>query len=244
LSPSIAEPIPNSPLSNPTSILESPDDLTPTANVFQPPVSHSPLGDDISLAAVTPSTSASAPEHISRCSSSSLPSTSPVSSAASALLVPPESESHHRSHSLPSHSNDVYVVEKIARGKVDLIPDPASIFPVSASSKSTATTTVSAPDLPRRGYSLDLTSPNTNTNGSGTKSSNGGSKIRRSISEFLHFGASSRIRRQSIPLPFKSRRGTTSSGTPAGVMRQNLQEVSRAEGELENGWEDVREDLM
>jgi hypothetical protein len=129
------------------------------------------------------------------------------------------------------------------RGKADLIPDPASIFPASASSKSTATTTVSAPDLSRRGYSLELTSPNISINGSGTKSLNGGSKIRRSISEFLHFGASSRIRRQSVPLLFKSRSVATSSGIPAGVMRENLREVSRGEGGLENGWEDVREDL-
>ena len=49
------------------------------------------------------------------------------------------------------------MVEKIARGKVDLIPDPASIFRASASSKSTAATTVFAPDLSRRGCSLELT---------------------------------------------------------------------------------------
>ena len=238
LSPLIAELIPNSPLStgSPTSISESHTPLAPTTNESQPPVSQSPLGDDISLAAVTPS----APEHISRRSSSSLPSSSPASSAASTLLIPPESE--HRPQSPPSHSNDAHVVEKVARGKVDLIPDPASIFPVSAS-KSTTTTTASAPDLSRRGYSLDLTSPNTSIKSSGAKSLNGGSKIRRSISEFLHFGASSRIRRQSVPLPFRSRSGATSSGTPAGVMRQNLRDVSRVEGELENGWEDVREDL-
>jgi hypothetical protein len=100
---------------------------------------------------------------------------------------------------------------------------------------------VSAPDLSRRGYSLELMSPNISINSSGTKSLNGGSKIRRSISEFLHFGASSRIRRQSVPFPFKTYSGATS--TPARVMRQNLREVS-GEGELENGWEDVRgEDL-
>ena len=102
---------------------------------------------------------------------------------------------------------------------------------------------MSAPDLPRRGYSLDLTSPTISINGSGAKSLHGGSKIRRSLSEFLHFGANSRIRRQSIPLPFKSRSGGAGLETPAGVMRQNLPEVSRAEGGLENGWEDVREDL-
>ncbi|KAF8500510.1 root hair defective 3 GTP-binding protein-domain-containing protein [Russula emetica] len=157
-------------------------------------------------------------------SSSSLPLSSPGSSAASTLLIPLESESYHRPQSSPSHSTgDVHVVEKIARGKVGLIPDPASIFPASASSKLMATTTVSAPDLSRCGYSLELTSANTSINSSGTKSPlNGGSKIRRSISEFLHFGASSRIRRQSVPLPFKS--------------------LSRGEGALENGWEDVRED--
>ena len=233
MSPFIAEPTPNSPLSNPTSI-------TPTTDV--PQRSVSPLGDDISLAAVTPSTSTSTPEHISRRSSSSLPSTFPVSSAASTPSIPPESESYRRPHSLPSNSNNTHVVERIARGDVDLIPDPASIFPVSASSKSTTTTTASAPDLSRRGYSLDFSAPNTSINGSGTKSLNGGSKIRRSISEFLHFGASSRIRRQSAPLSLKSRSGKTSSGTPAGVMRQNWEE-SQAEGGLENGWEDVREDL-
>ncbi|KAF8491710.1 hypothetical protein F5888DRAFT_1861224 [Russula emetica] len=239
-----AEPLCNSPLSNPTSMPESQAPPTPTTNVSQPPVSPSPLGDDISLAAVMPSTSASTPEHISQRSSSSLPSSSPGSSAASTLLIPPESESYHRPQSSPSHSTgDVHVVEKIARGKVGLIPDPASIFPASASSKSMATTTVSAPDLSRRSYSLELTSANTSINSSGTKSPlNGGSKIRRSISEFLHFGASSRIRRQSVPLPFKSCSGTTSSGTPAGIMRQNLPEVSRGEGALENRWEDVRED--
>ena len=238
LSHFIAEHIPNSPLSNPTTILEPHAPPTPTTNVSQPDVSLSPLGDDISLAAVAPSTPASTPEHISRRSSNSLPSTSPVSSTVSTLLIPPESESHHRPESPPSDSNDTHVVETITRGKVDLIPDPASIFPASASSKSAATTTVSAPDLSRRGYSLELTSPNTSINDSGTKSLNGSSKIRRSISEFLHFGASSRIRRQSIHLPFKSR-GRASSGTSAGVMRQNLRE----EGGLENGWEDVREDL-
>jgi hypothetical protein len=242
MSPFIAEPIPKPPLSSPTSIQELQAPPTPTTNISQSPVSLSPLGDDISHAAVAPSTSASTPEHISRRSSSSLPSTS-VSSAASTLLVPPESESHHRLQSLPSDSNDAHVVETIARGKVDLIPDPASIFPTSASSKSTATTTVSAPDLSRRGHSLELTSPNASINGSGTKSLKGGSKIRRSLSEFLHFGASSRIRHQSVPLPLKSCSGATSSGTPAGVMRQNLPEVSRGEGGLENGWEDVREDL-
>jgi hypothetical protein len=238
-----AEPIPKPPLSSPTSIQESQAPPTPTTNISQSPVSLSPLGDDRSLAAVAPSTSASTPEHISRRPSSSLPSTSSVSSAASTLLVHPESESHHRPQSPPSDSNDAHVVETIARGKVDLIPDPASIFPTSASSKSTATTTVSAPDLSRRGHSLELTSPNASINGSGTKSLKGGSKIRRSLSEFLHFGASSRIRHQSVPLPLKSCSGATSSGTPAGVMRQNLREVSRGEGGLENGWEDVREDL-
>lgn len=238
-----AEPIPHSTLSNPTSMPESQVLPTPTTNVSQPPATLSPLGDNISLPAIAPSTSVSTPEHISRRSSSSLPSTSPVSSAACTLLIPPESESHHRLQSPPPHSNDAHVVEKIARGKVDLIPDPASIFPASASSKSTATTTVSAPDLSRRDYSLELTPPDTSINGSGTKSLNGGSKIRRSISEFLHFGASSRIRRQSFSLPFKSRSGTTSSGNRAGVTRENLREVSRVEGGLENGWEDVREDL-
>ncbi|KAF8496384.1 root hair defective 3 GTP-binding protein-domain-containing protein [Russula emetica] len=239
-----SEPLPNSLLSNPTSIPESQAPPMPTTNVSQPPVSPSPLGDDISLAAVTPSTSASTPEHISRCSSSSLPSSSPGSSAASTLLIPLESELHHRPQSSPSHSTgDVHVVEKIARGKVGLIPDPASIFPASASSKSMATTTVSVPDLSRRGYSLELTFANTSINSSGTKSPlNGGSKIRRSISEFLHFSASSRIRRQSVPLPFKSCSGTTSSGAVAGIMRQNLPEVSWGEGALENRWEDVRED--
>ena len=234
LSPFIAEPIPDSPLSNPP---------TPTTNVWQRPVSLSPLGDDMSLGAVAPLTSVSTLEHVSRRSSSSLPSTSPVLSAVSTLLIPPESESHRRPQFPPSHSNDVHVVEKAARGKVDLIPDPASILPASASFKSTATTTVSAPDLSRRGCSMELRSSNTSINGSGTKSLNGGSKIRRSISEFLHFGASSRIRRQSVPLLFKSRSGATSSGTAAGVMRQNIPEVSRGEGGLENGWEDVREDL-
>ena len=241
MSPFIAEPIPNSPPSNPTSIPESQAPPTPTANALQPPESPSPLRDDIPLTAVAPSASASTPEHISRRSSSSIPPTSPVSPAASALLTPPESDPHHRSQSPPSHSNGVHVVEKIARGKVDLIPDPASIFPASASSKSTATTTVSAPDLPRRGYSLELTSPNISINGSRTKSLDGGSKIRRSIGEFLHFGASSRIHRQSVPLLFKSRSKATSSGTPDGVIQQNLREVSR--GGLENGWEDVCEDL-
>ncbi|KAF8490518.1 hypothetical protein F5888DRAFT_1807995 [Russula emetica] len=90
-----AEPLPNSPLSNPTSIPESQAPPTPTTNISQLPVSPSPLGDDISLAAVMPSTSASTPEHISRRSSSSLPSSSPGSSTASTLLIPLESESHH-----------------------------------------------------------------------------------------------------------------------------------------------------
>jgi hypothetical protein len=146
LSPFIAEAIPNSPLnsplSNPTSIPESQVPLTPTTIVSQPPVPHSPLGDDISIAAVTPS----APGHISRRSSTSLPPTSPVSSASSTLSIPPESESNPQ----PFHSNDAHAVEKTARGKADSIPDPASIFPVSASSKSTATTTVSAPELSTR----------------------------------------------------------------------------------------------
>ena len=239
----IAEFTHNSPLSNPTSIPES-QAPTPTTDVSQPPVSPSPLRDDISLAAVAPSTSAFIPEHISRRSSSSLPSTSPVSSAASTLLILPESESQHRPQSPPSHSDDAHAVEKIARGKVDLIPDPASIFPVSAFSKSTATTAVSAPDLSRRGYSLELTSPGISINGGSIKSLNGGSKIRRSISEFLHFGASSRIRRQSVPFPFKSRTQVTSSGTPAGVMQQNLRGELRTDNGLENGWEDVREDNL
>lgn len=242
LSPFIAEPIPNSPLSNGTSIPESQVPPTPITNVPQSPASPSLLGDDISIAAVTPSTSASTPEYLSRQSSSSLPPTSPVSSAASTLSILLESESHHRPQSPPLHFNDTHVAGKIAQGKADLIPDPASIFPASASSKSTATTTVSAPDLSRRGYSLELTSPNTSINRSGSKSLDGGSKIRRSLSEFLHFGASPRIRRRTVPLFFKSRSRPTSSGTLVGVMRQNLREVS-GEGGLENEWEDVRDEL-
>lgn len=101
---------------------------------------------------------------------------------------------------------------------------------------------MSAPDLSRRGYSLELTSPNTSINRSGSKSLDGGSKIRRSLSEFLHFGASPRIRRRTVPLFFKSRSRPTSSGTLVGVMRQNLREVS-GEGGLENEWEDVRDEL-
>lgn len=243
LSPFIAEPIPSSPLSNGTFISESQDPPTPTTNVSQSPASPLLLGDDISIAAVTPSTSGSTPEYISRQSSSSLPLTSPVSSAASTLLIPLESEPHHRLQSPPLHSNDTHVAEKIARGKADLIPDPASIFPASASSKSTATTNVSAPDLSRSSYSLELTSPNTSINGSGSKSLDGGSKIRRSLSEFLHFGSKPRIRRRTVPLLFKPRSGSTSSGIPAGIMRQNLREVS-GEGGFENEWEDVREYLI
>jgi hypothetical protein len=98
-----------------------------------------------------------------------------------------------------------------------------------------ATTATSAPDLSRRGYSLELTSLRTSTNGGNTKSQNGGSKIRRSIGEFLHFGAGSRIRRQSVPLSFNSHSGATGLGTGAG-------EESQGEGGLENGWEDVRSD--
>lgn len=54
----------------------------------------------------------------------------------------------------------------------------------------------------------------TSIDGSDTKSLDGGSKILRSISEFLHFGASLRVRRQSVPLSFNSRSGATSSETP------------------------------
>ncbi|KAH9977439.1 hypothetical protein BJV77DRAFT_967989, partial [Russula vinacea] len=72
----------------------------------------------------------------------------------------------------------------------------------------------------------------------------GGSKIRRSISEFLHLGTGSRIRRQSVPLPFKSRGGATSLGTMASVVRQDLLEESRGEDGLENGWEDTWSEIM
>ena len=92
----------------------------------------------------------------------------------------------------------------------------------------------------RRGYSLELTSLSASTNGGRTKSQNGGSKIRRSISEFLHFGTGSRIRRQSVPLSFKSRSEATSLGTGAGAIQQDLREESQEEVGL--GWEDVRSD--
>ena len=59
LSPFIAEPILDSPLSNPTSIPESHAPPTPTVNALQSPESPSPLGDDISLASVAPLASAS-----------------------------------------------------------------------------------------------------------------------------------------------------------------------------------------
>jgi hypothetical protein len=243
LSPSlfIAEPSPHSPLSNPASIPEAQASPTPETNVSQPTISPSPLG---ALAAVALSTPASTPEHISRPSSCSLPLASLVPSAADTLMIPPESEFHHQPQTPPPQSSDihVHVEEKITRGNVDLIPDPASIFPVSTSSKSTPTTAASAPDLSRRGYSLELMPSSTSTNGGGSKSQKGGSKIRRSISEFLHFGTGPRIRRQSVPLPFKSRSGATTLGTAASIIQQDLQEELRGEGGLENGWEDVRED--
>jgi hypothetical protein len=237
LSPSlfIAEPSPHSSLSNPASIPESQASPTPKTNVLQPTVSPSPPGDDISLAAVALSTSASTPEHVSQRSFSSL---SLTSSAASKLMIPPEPELHHEPRTPPLLSIDIYVEEKIARGKVDLIPDPASDFRISTSSELT-TTAASAPDLSRRGYSLELTSSSTSTNGGGTKLQNGGSKIRRSISEF-----GSRIRRQSIPLPFKSGSGATRLGTAGRIIRQDLREESRGEDGLESGWEDVREDKV
>lgn len=242
----IAELSPHSSLSNSTSIPESQAPPTPKTNVLQTPISPSPVGDDISLAAVVPqvvpSASVSTPNHISRCSSSSLPLTSPVRSALATPIISLESESHHQPQSPLSQSSDTHLEEKVAQGKVDLIPDPASIFPVSTASKSTATTAASAPDLSRRGYSLELTSLRTSTNGGNAKSQNGGSKIRRSISEFLHFGASSRIRRQSVPLSFNSHSGATGLGTGASVIRPDLREESQGEVGLENGWEDVRSD--
>lgn len=154
-------------------------------------------------------------------------------------MIPTESESHEQLQSPLSQSSDIHVEEKIPQGKDDLIPDPALIFPVSTSSESTATSTTSAPDLSRRGYSLELTS--LSTSGS-TKSQKGGSKIRRSISEFLHFGTGSRIRRQSVPLSLRSRSVATNLETGASILRQDLPEESRGEDGLENGWEDVRSD--
>ncbi|KAI0295631.1 hypothetical protein B0F90DRAFT_1142551 [Multifurca ochricompacta] len=91
----------------------------------------------------------------------------------------------------------------------DLIPDPASIFAPTLRTTTTTTTTAtttttttttssslsttstgtatSGPDLDdRRGHSLDL--PSSKGNGGKENSHHAGAKIRRSISELLHFG--------------------------------------------------------
>ncbi|KAH9959724.1 hypothetical protein BJV74DRAFT_799926 [Russula compacta] len=211
---------------------------TPKADTSQPQAF--PLGDDMSLAAVESSASASTPEQASWRSSSSLPSASAVPSVASILTLPLSSESHYQSQPLYPQSNGPNAGENVAQ-EVDLLPDPASIFSAIASSESTATTSASALDLSQRGHSLDLLSPS--TNGGGSRQQNEGSKIRRSISEFLHFSNGSRTRRRSVRLSFKGRRKATGSGAATtSAIRQELLEESQGGERLENGWEDARED--
>lgn len=238
----IAEPPPHTHLSIPASSPKSQGLQalpTPKADASQPRAF--PLGDVMSLANVAPSVSASTPEQASWRSSSSLPSTSAVPSVASILTFPLSSESHYQSQPLYPQSNGTNAGEKVAR-EVDLLPDPASIFSAIASSDSTTTTSASVPDLFRRGHSLDLPSPSTNGGGS-SKQQNEGSKIRRSISELLHFGSGSRTRRRSVRLSFKGRSKATGLGTATtSAIRQELLEESQGGERLENGWEDARED--
>ena len=178
------------------------------------------LGNDMSLAEPPPPTSASTPAQPSQRSSVSLPPTSAIPLTAFTLISPPSLESHHQPQLPRSQTSGSDVGEQVARGP-DPLPDPASIFTATESSVSTAPATASAPTLPRRGHSLGLPSPSAD---GGSKQLTGGSKIRRSISDLLHLGSSSRKRRRSVPLPFKGRSWAMGSDPSPSAIRQDLRE--------------------
>jgi hypothetical protein len=145
------------------------------------------------------------------------------------------SDSRHQPQSSESQYSDTDAGEQVSC-ELDLIRDPASIFTAIASSESTATTAGSAPNLPRRGHSLELPSPSANAS---SNQHTGASKIRRSLSELLYFGTGSRTRRRSVPLPLKGCGWALGSDASASTIRQDLREEPHAIDGLENGWEDI-----
>jgi hypothetical protein len=201
----------------------------------QPSACPAPQDHDSFPMAIFPP--ASTQEHPSQRSSGSPPaSAAPLAASTPASPSSELSDSHYQPQ-LPrseSQNSDTDAGGQVACG-LDLIRDPASIFTTIASSGSTATTAASAPNLPRRGHSLELPSPSAN---SSSNQHAGGSKIRRSISDFLHFGSGSRTRRLSVPLPFKGRGwalGSDASDASASAIRQDLREVPHVVDGLENG---------
>jgi hypothetical protein len=229
-----AEPVPRSRL---PALASAPDThalLMQNANKSLPSACPSPQDHDTFPMAALPSASPSAQEHPSRRSSSSSPTSAAPLATSTPASPPSELSDSHYQPQLPrpeSQHSDTDARGQVACG-FDLIRDPASIFTTIASSGSTATTAASAPNLPRRGHSLELPSPSAN---SSSNQHTGGSKIRRSISEFLHFGSGSRTRRLSVPLPFKGRGWALGSDASASAIRQDLREDPHGVNGLENG---------
>ncbi|KAI0248788.1 hypothetical protein BJV78DRAFT_1233416, partial [Lactifluus subvellereus] len=150
-------------------------------------------------------------------------------SIASTPILPPSSDSHRPPLPSRPRSDGADAREEVARAG-DLIPDPASIFSV--------TTTASAPDL-ARDPSLDM--PPISDGGS-KHHSHAGAKIRRSFSQLLHFGEGSHTRRRSMPFAFKVRSAVVGSETSAGALTRDSRGELHWGEELEDGWEDTRED--
>jgi len=227
------EPSPNLRPSTPVSPSESEVVPTPKATAtFSSQVTSS--------VEIAPLASTSTTDNASHRSSFSLPSTSAAPSVASTLTLPPSSGSNYSTSAVPSIASphQQYNSTEVSRG-VDPIPDPPSITSSITSSELIAPTATSTPDLTRRSYSLDLPSPSAKDGG---KLHSTGSKIRRSISEFLPFGNGSRMRRRSVPLPFSRHAGTTGSRAAASTIRQDLREESQGDEGLEDGWEDAGKD--
>jgi len=230
-----AEPAPRSPL---PALASAPDThalLMQNANMSQPSACPSPQDHDTFPMAVLPPASASAQkEHPPQRSSSSAPTSAAPLATSTPASPPSELSDSHYQPQLPrseSQYSDTDAGGQVACG-FDLIRDPASIFTTIASSGSTATTAASAPNLPRRGHSLELPSPSAN---SSSNQHTGGSKIRRSVSNFLHFGSGSRTRRLSVPLPFKGRGWALGSDASASAIQQELREDPHGVDGLENG---------
>ena len=233
MSLSAAEPVPNPFPSILASAPETQALSMQEANMSRPLSPPLPPGDDMSLPELPLPTSASTPAQPSQRSSVSLLPTSAIPSAALTPTSRPSSEAHDQLQLPHLQTSGSDVGEQVTRG-TNPLPDPASIFTATESSVSTAP--ASAPPLPRRGHSLEL--PSSSTNG-GSKQHTGGSKIRRSISDLLHLGSSSRMRRRSVPLPFKGRGWAMSSDSSPSAIRQDLREEPQGADGLEHGWEDV-----
>jgi hypothetical protein len=229
-----AGPTPHASLSTPAPIPEEQALPVPTADASSTSSTPSRQDDDASPAAGSPSTPRSTSGQLMQGSSTSTPSEYPSTAAPSIAPTPTPpilTEPHVQPLAPRSLSNGADAHEKVRRAGV-LIPDPASIFSV--------TTTASAPDLARRGHSLDLSSPI--SDGGDKHRNHAGAKIRRSLSGLLHFGDSSQTRRRSMPFAFKVRGALVRSGTsPSALSPDSRGELHRSEGS-EDGWEDTRED--